>query len=436
MNTAQSSDNKPPPRIVIVGAGFAGLACARALRRASARITIVDRRNFHLFQPLLYQVATAALSPADISMPIRRVLRRQANTRVVLGEVTAVDRQARRIEFEGGEHSLSYDYLVVATGARKAWFGHDDWAAYAPALKSIEDAIGIRARILRALERAEASENFEARRGLLSFVVIGGGTTGVEMAGAIAELTKAELAMRNRTLHGERARVLLIEAGARLLTSFPRALADKAQRSLERLGVTVRTQAAVERCDDEGVVAGGERIEARTLVWAAGVAASPAAQWLCAESDKGGRVRVAPDLSLPGDSRVFVIGDTAAVSNPDGTGVPGTAPPAKQEGAYVGRLLARRHTGRRAGRLPPQPFRYRDRGELATLGRKAAIINLDRLRLSGFGAWLLWGSVHIFFLIGFRNRLAVAFSWLWSYFTREYGARLIVRLHRGEPRKM
>ncbi|MGH8162046.1 MAG: NAD(P)/FAD-dependent oxidoreductase, partial [Gammaproteobacteria bacterium] len=277
------------PRIVILGAGFGGLSCAHALRRAAARITVVDQRNFHLFQPLLYQVATAALSPADISMPIRHILRRQANTRVVLGRVMAIDRQTGHIALESGK-SLAYDYLVVATGSREAWFGHDDWAAFAPALKTIEDATGIRSRILAALEKAEVCADEAERRLLLSFVVIGGGTTGVEMAGAIAELTRAELAVRNRRLYGERARVLLVEAGPRLLASFPASLATKGRRSLENLGVEVMTGSAVERCDAEGVEIAGKRIAARNLVWAAGVAASNAATWLGVESDRAGRV--------------------------------------------------------------------------------------------------------------------------------------------------
>ncbi|HEX5314015.1 MAG TPA: NAD(P)/FAD-dependent oxidoreductase [Gammaproteobacteria bacterium] len=408
-------------RIVIVGAGFGGLACAQALRRARAKVTVVDQRNFHLFQPLLYQVATAALSPAEISMPIRRILRRQANSRVELGRVAAVDRNARCVRFEADDRALAYDYLVVATGSTHAYFGHDDWARFASPLKTIEDATAIRGHILRALERAELSEEESERARLLSFVVVGGGTTGAEMAGAIAELARAELAMPHRRLHGRRARVVLIEAGPRLLPSFPPALAAKARRSLEGLGVEVLTQHAVAHCDDRGVIAAGRRIEAATVIWAAGVAASPAARWLDADADKAGRVRVAADLSLPGDPAVFVIGDSAAVFNRDGSPVPGMAPPAKQEGAYVGRLLARRL----AGKPPPAPFRYRNLGDLATIGRKSAILDLGWLRLSGLPGWLVWGGVHIFFLIGFRNRFVVAFSWLWSYFTRDYGARLI-----------
>ncbi|MGH8426941.1 MAG: NAD(P)/FAD-dependent oxidoreductase [Gammaproteobacteria bacterium] len=421
MSSSTGNTEKTLPHIVILGAGFGGLNCAMALRRAPATITVVDQRNFHLFQPLLYQVATAALSPADISMPIRRVLHRQANTRVVLGRVKSIDRRARSIRLDHSDHLLSYDYLIVATGSHHAYFGHEDWAPFAPALKTIEDAIAIRHRVLVALEKAETSENAEERRRLLNFVVIGGGTTGAEMAGAIAELARAELNVKSRTLYGQHARVILVEAGPRLLPSFPSSLAKKAQRSLEHLGVEAVTDAAVELCDADGIVAAGRRIEACTLIWAAGVAASAAAKWLNAEADRAGRVRVEPDLSLPGDPTVFVIGDTASVHNPDGSPVPGTAPPAKQEGAYVGKLLQRRLTGR----PPPPAFRYRNLGDLATIGRKSAILDLGWIRLSGLIGWLIWGGVHIFFLIGFRNRIVVAFSWLWSYFTREYGARLI-----------
>lgn len=421
MSDSTESADKTVPHIVILGAGFGGLNCALTLRRAPARVTVVDQRNFHLFQPLLYQVATAALSPADISMPIRRVLRRQGNTRVMLGRVESIDRPTRSIRLGPGGHRLSWDYLIVATGSRHAYFGHEDWAPFAPALKTVEDATAIRRRVLGALERAETSENAEERRRLLSFVVIGGGTTGVEMAGAIAELAKAELAIESRNLYGQHARVILLEAGSRLLPSFPSSLVKKAQRSLERLGVDVLTDTAVEQCDDDGVVAADHRIEADTLIWTAGVAASDAAIWLGAEADRGGRVRVEPDLSLPGDPDIFVIGDTASVHNLDGSQVPGTAPPAKQEGAYVGKLLLRRL----AGRQSPPAFRYRDLGNLATIGRKSAILDLGWIHLSGLPGWLTWGGVHIFFLIGFRNRIVVAVSWLWSYLIRKYSAMLI-----------
>ncbi|MGA9851903.1 MAG: NAD(P)/FAD-dependent oxidoreductase [Gammaproteobacteria bacterium] len=409
------------PNIVILGAGFGGLSCAKALHRARARITIIDQRNFHLFQPLLYQVATAALSPADIAMPVRRILRRQSNIEVMLGRVATIDRRQQSIHVAGVARRIQYDYLVVATGARHAYFGHNDWEPFAPGLKTIEDAIAIRHRVLDAFEKAEVSEDADERCRLLNFVIIGGGPTGVEMAGAIAELARTELTMKHRRLYGQRVRVILVEAGPRLLPAFPTSLVKKAHRSLEHLGVEVLTGTSVEHCDADGIHTADQRIEARTLIWAAGVAASAAATWLGVEADKAGRVRVGPDLTLPGDTGIFVIGDTAQVTNTDGSPVPGIAPPAKQEGAYVGRLLIRRLNGR----PPPPAFHYRDYGNLATIGRKSAIVDFGWLYLSGLPGWWTWGAAHIFFLIGFRNRVMVALSWLWAYLTSEYGARLI-----------
>ncbi|MGH8335682.1 MAG: NAD(P)/FAD-dependent oxidoreductase, partial [Gammaproteobacteria bacterium] len=367
------------PHVVILGAGFGGLSCAKALSRTRVRITLIDQRNFHLFQPLLYQVATAALSPADIAMPVRRILHRQSNIEVVLGRVAAVDRHARSIRVTGIDRPIQYDYLVVATGARHSYFGRDDWEPFAPGLKTVEDATTIRHRILDAFEKAEVTEDNDERCRLLSFVVIGGGPTGVEMAGAIAELARTELAMKFRRLYGQRVRVILVEAGPHLLSAFPMSLVRKAHRSLEQLGVEMLTGTAVEHCDVDGIKTADRRIEARTLIWAAGVAASAAATWLGVEADKAGRVHVGPDLSLPGDADIFVIGDTARVTNPDGKLVPGIAPPAKQEGAYVGRLLIRRLTGQ----PPPPAFRYRNYGNLATIGRKSAIVDFGWLRLSG-----------------------------------------------------
>jgi NADH dehydrogenase len=417
------------PRIVIVGAGFGGLTCAKTLHRVAAQITVIDQRNFHLFQPLLYQVATAALSPADIAMPIRRILHRQRNARVVMGHVEAIDRAARTIRVRDGDQEIPYDYLVIATGARHAYFGHEDWEPFAPGLKQIEDATDIRHRVLVAFERAETETDPAERRRLLSFAVIGGGPTGVEMAGAIAELAKTELALPYRSLHGEQARIVLVEAGKQILPSFPSSLAAKAARSLKKLGVDVRTGAAVECCDADGIIAAGQRIEARTLVWAAGVRASPAAQWLGVEADRAGRVHVQPDLSVTGDADTFVIGDTATVPWKDGQSVPGIAPAAKQEGAYVADVLLRRLGGKPA----PPAFRYRHQGSLATIGRKAAVIDFGWLRLSGLIAWLLWSVVHVFFLIGFRNRVMVALNWIWAYFTRERGAGLITGSGGQEP---
>jgi NADH dehydrogenase len=409
------------PRIVIVGAGFGGLTCALALHRASAALTLIDQRNFHLFQPLLYQVATAALSPADIAMPIRRILHSQRNARVILGRVEAIDRRERRIQLSGVDQAFPYDYLVVATGARQAYFGHEDWEPFAPGLKGIEDATAIRARVLDAFEKAEAETDPHELQRLLSFIIIGAGPTGVELAGAIAELAKDELAMPYRSIHGQRARIVLVEAGGQILPAFAPSLAVRATRSLEWLGVEVRTGAKVESCDIGGIIVAGRRIDARTLVWAAGVQASAAARWLAVRADHAGRVQVESDLSLPGDPNVFVIGDTATVPWRDGKNVPGIAPAAKQEGTFVADLLLRRLRGKPA----PPPFRYRHQGDLATIGRKSAVLDFDGLELSGWPAWLLWGAVHIFFLIGFRNRVMVAMNWFWAYWTHERGAGLI-----------
>jgi NADH:ubiquinone reductase (H+-translocating) len=407
------------PRVVIVGAGFGGLAAASALKGADVQLTVIDRRNYHLFQPLLYQVATAALSPAAIAQPIRSILKRQRNAAVLLGRVTGIDTGARAVLL--GERRIPYDYLVVATGARHAYFGHDEWEPFAPGLKKIEDATAIRARILLAFEQAESATDPALRRALLTFAIVGGGPTGVELAGALAELARQALVAEFRAIDPRAARVVLIEAGPRLLPAFPERLSAVARRALERLGVEVRLGAAVTACDGAGVALGDERLETRCILWAAGVAASPAAKWLGAERDRAGRVRVGPDLSVPGHPEVFVIGDSALVTDAGGRPLPGIAPAAKQAGHYVARLIRARVTGRRA----PAPFRYRHLGDLATIGRKAAVADFGWLRLSGRLAWLLWGVVHIFFLIGFRNRLVVLLDWLFAYLTFQRGSRLI-----------
>jgi NADH dehydrogenase len=404
------------PRIVIVGAGFGGLAAAMHLGRVDAELTVVDRRNHHLFQPLLYQVATAALSPADIAAPIRGILGRQANTRVLLGAVTGVDIAGRAVLV--GDRRVPYDQLVIATGARDSYFGHDEWKAATLDLKTIEDATAMRRRILLAFERAEDSEDEAERRRLLTFVVIGGGPTGVELAGALAELARAALARDFRRIDPTTARIVLVEAGPRLLASFPESLSAVAARALRRLGVELRLGIGVTECDADGATLGHERIESRTLIWAAGVAASPAATWLGVTPGRGGRVPVGRDLSLPGHPEIFVIGDTAEIV---GSPLPGVAPVAKQQGAYVARVIA----ARRAGRLAPGPFRYRDYGNLATIGRKEAVVDFGWLRLTGRVAWLVWSVAHIYYLIGFRNRMAIAVDWLWSYLTYGRGARLI-----------
>ncbi len=408
------------PRIVIVGAGFGGLSAAVGLAGADADVTVVDRRNYHLFQPLLYQVATAGLSPAQIASPIRAILRRAGNVRVVLGKVSGIDRERRVVKVDD-RPGLAYDHLILATGARHAYFGHDDWETVAPGLKTIDDATGIRRRILTAFEHAEAADSPEARRRLLTFVVIGGGPTGVEMAGAIAELAHAALRHDFRTVDPREARIVLVEAGGRLLASFPEALSKAARDSLERLHVEVRLGAPVSACDADGVTIGEQRLDAATIVWAAGVAASPAARWLGVEADRVGRVKVAPDLSLPAHPEIFVIGDTAHVVDATGQPLPGLAPVAKQQGAYVARLLRSRIAGHQA----PPPFRYRSYGTMATIGRRSAVADFGWVRFDGTVAWLLWGAVHISFLIGFRNRLVVILDWLWSYVTFQSGARLI-----------
>ena len=406
------------PRIVIIGAGFGGLTAAMRLGRVDAALTVIDRRNHHLFQPLLYQVATAALSPADIAGPIRGILARQVNTRVILGTVDGIDVSGRSVRI--GERRIPYDQLVIATGARDSYFGHDEWAAVTSGLKTIEEATAMRRRILIAFERAEDSDDEAERRRLLTFVIIGGGPTGVELAGTLAELARAALARDFRRIDPTTARIVLVEAEPRLLSSFPPDLSAVAARELQRLGVELRLGVKVTRCDPDGAVLGDDRIESRTLIWAAGVAASPAAAWLGMEAGRGGRVPVGPDLSLPGHPEIFVIGDTALVEGPRGP-LPGVAPVAKQQGAYVARVIA----ARLAGTPAPGPFLYRDRGSLATIGRKAAVVDFGRLRLTGRIAWLIWGGAHIYFLIGFRNRLVIAIDWLWSYLTYQRGARLI-----------
>ena len=406
------------PRVVVVGAGFGGLSAVQALAKAPVDITVLDRRNYHLFQPLLYQVATAGLSPADIAWPIRSVLRSQDNVTVQFGSVTGVDLEARAVLV--GETRLGYDYLIIATGAQHAYFGHDDWAAFAPGLKRIEDATAIRRHILLAFERAESGNDPAEQQRLLNFVIVGGGATGVEMAGAIAELAKKALASDFRMIDPRKARILLVEAGPRLLPSFPHDLSEFARHALEKLGVEVLLGKPVTKCDASGVEIAGARVEAETVIWAAGVMASPAAHWLHAEADKAGRVIVESDFSIKGRPEVFVIGDTAhAVEG--GQMLPGVAPVAKQSGQYVAKLIDRRIRGK----SPPPPFHYRDWGDLATIGRKAAIVAMGRLHFKGFLAWVFWCIAHIYFLIGLKHRIVVALNWLWSYVTFERGARLI-----------
>jgi NADH dehydrogenase len=409
------------PDVVILGAGFGGLEAAKALRRALANVTVIDQQNHHCFQPLLYQVATAALSPADVAWPIRHILRVQQNATVLMAEVIGVDTAQRQVQTRSG--AIAYDQLIVATGATHSYFGHDEWAGVAPGLKHIEDATRIRRSILLAFEQAEVSSDEAERRRLLTFVIVGGGATGVEMAGAIAEIARLTIANDFRRIDPRTARIILLEAGPRILPALPQDLSDYAAAALTRMGVEVRTSTRVTNCDAGGVDLDPGRVDAGTIIWAAGVVASPAARWLNAEHDRAGRVLVGPDLSVPGHPDVFVIGDAAAVFDEAGRAVPGVAPAAKQMGAYVGKLLAARF----AGRTMP-PFRYRHAGDLATIGRRAAVVNLGRVHLKGFIGWLFWSVAHIYFLIGLRHRFIVAFTWLWDYLTFQRGARLITEI--------
>ena len=408
------------PRVVIVGGGFGGLYAARALATAPVALTVVDRTNHHVFQPLLYQVATASLSPSQIAYPIRGVLRRQENARVVLGEVTGVDLARRVVTLADGE--LPYDHLILATGARHSYFGHPEWEARAPGLKTLDDALRIRERILLAFERAERERDPERRRALLTFVVVGGGPTGVEMAGAIGEIACKVMARDFRDIDTRDTRTILVEAGPRLLPAFPASLAAKAERSLERLCVEVRTGEAVTRLEEGAVWLGRDRVASGTVIWAAGVAPSPLARSLGVPLDRAGRVVVNADLSVPGHPEAFVIGDLAACADEAGKPLPGLAPVAIQAGEHAARNVARAVRGEAA-----LPFRYRDKGTMATIGRNAAVVDLGRLRIWGYPAWLMWCFIHILWLIGFRNRFLVMIEWAWAYLRFERSARLIVR---------
>jgi NADH dehydrogenase len=417
-NTMATSDRVPRrPRVVIVGCGFGGLAVARGLKRSGLALTILDRSNHHLFQPLLYQVATAALNPADIASPIRRILRSQAYTEVLLAEVTGFDLDDRRVILADGE--VPFDYLVVATGATHSYFGNDRWATFAPGLKSIDDALQLRKRILSAFEFAERELDPKRRRAWLTFVVVGGGPTGVEMAGTLAEVARKTLASDFTHIDPTEARVLLVEGSPKVLGAFGGDLPDRALAQLEHLGVEVWTGRHVTEIDADGVTIAETRVEARTVIWAAGVTASPLGKKLGVPIDRAGRVEVNPDLTIPGHDDVYVIGDLAHVVQ-DGKPVPGIAPAATQMGKCVAANI--RRTARGQSR---RAFRYFDKGTLATIGRGAAIAQFGRVKLSGFFAWLLWLFVHIFFLIGFRNRLIVMLQWAWSFFTFDRGARLI-----------
>ncbi|HET7232552.1 MAG TPA: NAD(P)/FAD-dependent oxidoreductase [Longimicrobium sp.] len=407
------------PNVVIIGGGFGGLWAAKGLRKAPVSVTLVDRRNHHLFQPLLYQVATASLSPADIATPIRGVLRAQRNTEVTMGEVVDVDRVSRQILLSDGTR-MPYDYLIVATGATHAYFGHPEWEPIAPGLKTVEDATEIRRRFLLAFEAAEQEADDDARRALLTFVIVGAGPTGVEMSGAMAEIARKSMVRDFRHIDPSTARVILVEGGPRVLAAYQEELSAYAQRALERIGVEVRLNSIVTKVDEGGVYIGSEFIPARNVVWAAGVTASPLGKRLDAKTDKVGRVHVNPDLSLPGDPRVFVLGDLANVLGPDGKPYPGVAQVAMQGGTHAAKMIIADMKG-----APRKPFRYHDKGSMATIGRRSAVLQTAHTRLSGWIAWMAWLFVHILFLIGFRNRVSVFVQWAWSYLTWQRGARLI-----------
>jgi NADH dehydrogenase len=408
------------PHVVIVGGGFGGLWATRALAGAPVRITLIDRHNHHLFQPLLYQVATAGLSAPDIAAPLRHILRKQQNVEVRLADVASIAPQDKQVTFADGS-ALAFDYLLLATGATHAYFGHVEWAAHAPGLTTLDDALQLRRHLLLAFERAEAESDPEKRAAWLSFAIVGGGPTGVELAGTLAEIARHTLKNEFRHIDPSQARVRLVEAGPRVLASFPEALSEQARRQLVKLGVEVATGTPVSHIDDDGYRLGDTFVPAKTVVWAAGVAASPLARSLGVPLDRAGRVPVQPDLSVPGHPDIFVAGDLASLST-DGRPVPGVAPAAKQMGGHVAKVLR----ARLAGRPSPGAFRYRDFGNLATIGRMAAVVDFGRLKFSGLLAWWFWLTAHVFFLIGFRNRLVVLLNWFWAYWSYQRGARIIL----------
>lgn len=427
MTESETSDR--PHHVVVVGAGFGGLEAVHRLSGAPVRITMIDRRNHHLFQPLLYQVATASLATSEIAWPIRHLLRRRPEITTLLATVESVDTAAGHVKLDGGS-TISYDTLVLATGARHAYFGHDDWERFAPGLKTLEDATTIRRRILLAFEKAERETDPALRRALLTFVIIGAGPTGVELAGTIAELARTTLVGDFRNIDTRDTRVVLVEGGPRVLPSFREELSDYARRSLEKLGVEVELGNPVTECSAEGVTYGEKQLPAATIIWAAGVQASPAGKWLAAGTDRAGRVSVRADLTIEGHDEIFVIGDTAAVTAPDGSPVPGIAPAAKQQGKYVADVIR----ARLAKKAPTGPFRYRHQGSLATIGKRLAVIDFGRIRLRGALAWWIWGLAHIYFLIGVRNRMSVALSWLWIHTRDQRSSRLITQGSATPPR--
>lgn len=419
------------PRMVIVGGGFGGLAAAKALKNSGARVILVDRSNHHLFQPLLYQVAISVLAPGQIASPIRAILRKQKNTTVILGEVTGVDKDRRCVFVNSADREevpLSYDYLVLATGATHSYFGHSEFEEFAPGLKSLADAVAVRNKILSAFEQAEAEEDPQLHRDLLTFVLVGGGPTGVEMASAIATLVRSMLQSEFRRIDPSMARIVLVDRGHRVLGTFAEELSEAAKSRLEELGVEVRLGQGVDRIDEEGVIAGGERIASKTVIWTAGVTPSPAGKWLGVETDRAGRARIQGDLTVPGYPEIFVVGDTASLDQ-DGKPLPGVAQVAIQQGRYAGRLIRSRIEGSSA----PPPFRYFDKGSLAVVGKGFAVLQTGKVRISGFLAWLVWAAVHLEFLATSSLRVSVFLQWVWTYLTGQRGSPLIVNHHATPP---
>lgn len=415
-------------RVVVIGGGFGGLAAVQNLKGADVDITMIDRRNHHLFQPLLYQVATTALSPSEIAWPIRMLLKHRPEVTTLLGDVVGIDKAAQVVELEDGAR-VPFDFLIIATGARHAYFGHDDWEPYAPGLKTLEDATAMRRRLLLAFEAAEREPDPEKRSTLLTFAIIGAGPTGVELAGAIAELARTSLKDEFRSIKPEEARVILIEAGPRVLANFRENLSVYAKGALEKLGVEVMLDQPVTEVTADTVRFDGHVLHAGTIIWAAGVLASPAAKWLDAEADRAGRIKVEPDLTVPGSPNIFAIGDTVAVNAPNGKPVPGIGDAAKQGGKYVASVIKARLAGKTVG-----PFRYRHLGDIATVGKSAALIDFGWIQLTGWVGWWTWGLAHIYFLIGLKNRISVALNWLWIYLTGHRSARLITWGEAGSPK--
>ncbi len=415
------------PTVIIVGGGFAGLSAAKALRNAPVQTLLIDRTNHHLFQPLLYQVATSILSPAQIASPIREILARQRNTTVLMGEVTGVDKEKKLVFAKGADRvgvPVSYDYLILATGATHSYFGRDDFADFAPGLKDLADAVAIRNKILQAFEQAEGEEDVSAHRNLLTFVLVGGGPAGVEMAGAIAFLIRKSLRTQFRRIDPTSARIVLVDRGIRILGQYAEELSAATQKRLEKLAVEVRLGRGVDQIDEDGVVVAGERIASKTVIWTAGVAPSPAGKWLNVDTDHAGRVRIQPDLSVPGHPEIFVVGDTATLTQ-DGKPLGGVAQVAMQQGRYAGTLIAGQVTGKSA----PPPFRYFDKGTMAVVGQGFAVLQSGKVHLSGLPAWLAWVVVHIFSLAGAGLRISVFTQWAWTFFTSQRGSRLIVDHH-------